>query len=93
VTEGMNGDRLFVNSRSNLGATESALDTTFGHGRGSLLGSITASAKSREQEARVTVGGPIAAEQVEEGWGERDVAILGAPAAVDMDHHAGGIDI
>jgi len=67
MAEGMNGDRLFMDSSSDLGATEGALNTTFGHGRRSLLGSITASAKSREQEAGVTVGGPIAAEQVEDG--------------------------
>jgi len=93
MAEGMNGDRLFVDSSSNLGPTEGALDTTFGHGRRSLFGTITASAKSREEEAGVTVGGPIASEQLESGKGERDVAILGPLATVDMDHHAGGIDI
>lgn len=67
MAEGMNGDRLFMDSSSDLGATEGALNTTFGHGRGSLLGSITASAKSREEEPRMVVGGPIAAEQVEDG--------------------------
>jgi len=93
MAEGMNGDRLFVDSSSNLGPAEGALDTTFGHGRRSLFGTITASAKSREEEAGVTVGGPIASEQLESGKGERDVAILGPLATVDMDHHAGGIDI
>jgi hypothetical protein len=93
VTQGMNGDSLFVNSSSDLGPPEGALNTTFGHGRRSLLGSITASAKSREEEAGVTVGGPIASEQLEGGLGERDVAIFGALSTVDMDHHAGGVDI
>jgi hypothetical protein len=41
----------------------------------------------------VTVGGPIAAQQVESGLGEREVAVLSAFASVDMDHHAGAIDI
>ena len=41
----------------------------------------------------MTVGPPIAAEQVEGGWGERDVAVLGPLSTVDMDHHAGGVDI
>ena len=41
----------------------------------------------------MAVGHPIAAEQIEGGWGERDVAILGTLSTVDMDHHAGGIDI
>ena len=93
VTQGMNGDSLFVDSSSDLGPAEGALDTAFGHGRGSVLCSITASAKSREEEAGVTVGDPIASEQLEGGLGERDVAILGALSTVDMDHHAGGIDI
>jgi hypothetical protein len=93
VTQGMDGDGLFVDSGSNFGPAEGALDTAFGHGRGSLLCSITASAKSREEEAGVTVGGPIASEQMEGGKGERDVAILGPLATVDMDHHTGGIDI
>ena len=67
VAEGMNGDSLFVDSGSNLGPAEGALDTAFGHGRRSVLCSITASAKSREEEAGVAVGEPIAAEQTG-GW-------------------------
>jgi len=78
VTEGMNGDRLFVNFGSNLGATEGALNTTFGHGRRSLLSSITGSAKSREEEAGVTVGPPIAAEQVEGGCRDRSRGDVGS---------------
>jgi hypothetical protein len=69
------------------------LDTTFGHGRLSLLGSCAASAKGGEEETRVAVGYPIAAEQIEGGWGQREVAILGTLSTVDMDHHAGGINI
>jgi hypothetical protein len=41
----------------------------------------------------MVVGEPIASEQIEGGWGQRDVAVLGPFSAVDMDHHAGGIDI
>ena len=78
VSQGMDGDGLFVDSSSGLGPAEGPLDTTFGHGRGSGVCSVTASAKSREEEAGVTVGGPIASEQLEGGKGERDVAILGA---------------
>ena len=93
VAEGMNGDGLFVDSSSNLGPAEGALDTAFGHGRRSVLCSIAISAKGGEEEARVAVGPPIAAEQMEGGWGQRDVAILGTLSTVDMNHHAGGIDI
>jgi hypothetical protein len=93
MAEGMNGDSFFSDSSSDLGPAEGALNTTFGHGRGSGVCSITVSAKSWEEEAGVTVGGPIASEQLESGKGERDIAILGPLATVDMDHHAGGIDI
>ena len=63
VAEGMNGDTLFMDSCSNLGTTESPLDTTFGHGKLSVLCSITVSAQGREEETRMAVGEPIAAEQ------------------------------
>ena len=93
VAQGMNGDSLFSDSGSNLGPAEGALDTALGHGRRSVLCSITVSAKGGEEEAGVAVGEPIAAEQIEGRWGKRDVAIFGALSSVDMDHHAGGIDI
>jgi hypothetical protein len=41
----------------------------------------------------MAVGEPIAAQQLKSSLGQRDVAILGALAAVDMDHHARAIDI
>ena len=93
MTQGMNGDRLLVNCGGNLGPPEGALDTAFSHGQLSVFCSIAATAKSREEEAGVTVGEPIAAEEVEGGWGERDVAVLGALSTMDMDHHTGGVDI
>ena len=88
----MNGDALFWDSCSNLGAAEGALDTALGHGRRSVLCSITVSTKGGEEEARMTVGDPIAAEQMEGGL-RRGTSIFGALPTVDMDHHAGGIDI
>jgi len=69
VAEGVNGDALFSDSCSDLGPTEGALDAAFGHGRRSVLCSITVSAKGWEEEARMAVGHPIAAEQIEGGWG------------------------
>ena len=53
VAQGVNGDSLFVDSCGNLGTAEGALDTTFGHGKLSVLCSITVSAKGGEEEARV----------------------------------------
>ena len=87
------GNSLFSDCGIKLGATKGALDTTFSHGSLRLLGTLAASAKGREQKLWMAVGEPIAAQQLKSGLGERDVAILGALAAVDMDHHAGAIDI
>ena len=36
---------------------------------------------------------PVLTQQMEGGLGQRDVAVLGAFAAVDMDHHALAVDI
>ena len=93
VAQGMNGDSLFSDSGSNLGPAEGALDTALGHGRRSVLCSITVSAQGREEKAGVAVGYPIAAEQSQGRLGKRDIAILGALSAVDMDHHAAAVDI
>ena len=89
----MNGDPFFADSCIILGPTEGPLDTTFGHRGLSLFCSFTVSAQGGEEEAWMTVGYPVAAEQVEGGLGERHIAIFGALPTVDMDHHAGGVDI
>ena len=89
----MNGDCFFADSGIILGPAEGALDTAFGHGSLGLLGSLAISAQGGEEEARMAVGYPVAAEQVEGGLGKRDVAIFGPFSTVDMDHHAGGVDV
>jgi len=93
MAQGVNGDALFVDSCINLGTTESPLDTAFGHGKLSVLCPITVSSQGREEEARMTVGEPIAAEQMECGLGEGHIAILGPLSTVDMDHHTVAVDI
>ena len=93
VAQGMNGDAFFADTGIPLGAAEGALDTAFGHGGLSFLCSLPVAAQGWEEELRMAVGEPIAAEQEEGGLGERDVAIFGALAPVDMDHHASGVDI
>jgi hypothetical protein len=93
VAEGMNGDSLFSDSSSNLGTAEGALDTAFGHGQRSVFCSVPISAKCREEQSRVAVGEPMAAEQIEGGLGERHIAILGTLSAVDMDHHTVAVNI
>jgi hypothetical protein len=93
VAESVNGGSLFADAGSHLGPAEGALDTAFGHGQLSVLCSTATSAKSGEEETRMVVGRPIASEQQEGGLGERDIAVLGPLSAMDMDHHAGGVDI
>src|SRR5262245_53740809 len=87
------GNSLFTDGGIKLGATEGALDTAFGHGSLSLFCTRAASTESREEQAGVAVGEPIAAQHLKRRLGQWDVAILGAFAAMDMDHHARAIDI
>ena len=39
------------------------------------------------------MGEPVLAQQMESGLRQRDIAVLGALAAVDMDHHALTVDV
>ena len=87
------GNSLFTDGGIKLGTTQGALDTAFGHGSLSLFCTRAASTESREEQAGVAVGEPIAAQQLKRRLGQWDVAILGALAAVDMDHHAGAMDV
>ena len=87
------GNSLFTDGGSKFSVTEGALNTTFGHGIEGLFCTCSASAESGKDKARVAVGHPIAAQQPQSGLRQRNVAILGALTAVDMDHHALTIDI
>lgn len=93
VAQRMNSDSLFTDCGIKLGAPKGALDTAFGHGSESLFGSFAVSAKGWKDKPRMAVGQPIAAQELQGRLGKRDVAILGAFATVDMDHHALAIDI
>src|SRR4029434_1384920 len=87
------GNSLFTDGGIKLGTTEGALDTAFGHGSLSQGCTRAASTEGREEKTGVAVGEPIAAQQLKRRFGQWDVAILGALATVDMDHHALTIDI
>jgi hypothetical protein len=93
VTEGMNGDHLFSDSGGKLSPTKGPLDTAFGHGSLRFPGSISASADGWEDEGGMAMGDPIATEQVKGGLGEGYVAVLGALAPMDVDHHPVAVDI
>ena len=72
---------------------ESALDAAAAHGRG--RGShmfVIASARGKEPGG-VAMGFPVEAQECQGRMRERDIAVLGALAAVDVDHVARAIDI
>jgi len=56
MSEGVDGNSLFMDASSKLGATEGALDTTFSHGVLGLVGAFAISAKGREQKVRMAMG-------------------------------------
>jgi hypothetical protein len=87
------GNSLFSDAGIKLGATKGALDTALGHGSLSLFCTSATSTESREEQAGVAVGEPVAAQEMESRLGQREVAILGALATVDMDHHALTVDV
>ena len=89
----MNGNTFFEHAGSALGVAESALDAAFGHGSQCLLDGGSFSTESWEEKLGMAVGAPVPAQQIESGVGQREIAVLGALAAVDMDHHALTIDI
>jgi hypothetical protein len=87
------GNSLFTDGGGKFSVTEGALNTTFCHGIEGIFCARSASAESGEDKARMAVGHPIAAQQPQSGLRQRNVAILSALTAVDMDHHALTIDI
>src|SRR5262249_62262979 len=46
-----------------------------------------------EEPGGMAMGGPGGAEGLEGAGGEWDEAVLGGLAAVDVDHHAGAVDV
>ena len=46
-----------------------------------------------EEPGGMAMGGPVFAEGLERARRQRDEAVLGALAAMDVDHHAGGVDV
>jgi len=93
MPEGMDGNPALVDAGSNLGLSEGALDTFNGHREGGSRGLIATSANSRKNEHGVFMREPITPEQEQGVLWQRDIAILGSLATVDMDHHPLAIDI
>lgn len=93
VAQGVDGHALFAYCGSALGVAEGVLDAAFGDGLGGLLGSGFVVAASGKDKAGMFVSTPVAAQQSKGRLGQRDVAVLGAFATVDMNHHALAVDI
>src|SRR5687768_1689843 len=50
-------------------------------------------ASSRKQPDGMPVSAPVGAQQAEQRRRERNIAVLGALAALDVDQHAGAVDL
>jgi hypothetical protein len=93
MAQGVDGNALFEHPSGPHGLAKGALDAALGHRLGCLMGIVSLVTASREDKPGMAVSEPIAAQPMEGRLGQRDVAVLGALAAVDMDHHASGVDI
>src|SRR4030042_1320437 len=93
VAKGVDGDLAFVDAGCPYGAAQGSLDAGFGHGGLTRGGTPSVSSPGREDQSGVSVGDPVAAEQSQGGVRERDIAVFGSFAPVDVDHHALALDV
>jgi hypothetical protein len=93
MAQGVNRNSFFTDAGIELGLAEGTLDAAFGHGIKGLIDAGSLSAESWEDKTWVAVGAPVLAQQMKSGLRQWDITVLGALAAVDMDHHALAVDI
>ena len=93
MSAGMDGDPCFGNAGPVFGGPEGALATGATQGKGSRRALFGIAPCGGKEPGRVTGGFPVDAEQSERIFGEGDVAVFGALAAVDMDLEARAIDV
>ena len=93
VAQGVNRNAFFAHASVPLGLAKGALDAIFGHRMDCLIKARSFSTQGWEEKTGMAVGTPVLAQQMKSGVGQRDIAVLGALAAMDMDHHALAIDI
>ena len=93
MAQGVYRNSLFTDADSKLGVAEGALHAAFGHGLDGLFGIGCFVAASWEDKTGMAMSEPVLAQPMEGRLGQRDVAVLGALAAVDMDHHALAVDV
>lgn len=93
VAKGMYRNAAFGNAGGVRGLSEGALNTGGGHGVFGCVALVSPSAKGRKNEDWISVGSPIAAQQLIGFIGDRNIAILGAFSVVDMDHFSSAVDV
>jgi hypothetical protein len=75
------------------GQAEGALEGGAAHGLGGGEGFLVAVAFAGEQQGGMTMRFPLLAQELERAVGQRNIAVLVALAAADVQEHAFGIDI
>jgi len=93
MPQGMDGHAHCGDPGTVFGCAEGALDTGATHGGGSRRTVVVIPPGGGKEPGRVTGGVPGGAEQSEGLFGQGDVPVFGALAAVDMDLEALAIDV
>jgi hypothetical protein len=93
MPEGRDGHAGFGDPGTVCGFTAGALDTGATQGRESRRTLLVIAPGSRKEPSRMTMGFPGGAEPREGRFGQGDVAVFGALAAVDMDLEARAIQV
>ena len=85
MAQGMDGHACCGHAGSRCGCAEGALDAGATHGGGSRRTVLVIPPGGRKEPGLVTMGFPGGAQQRERICGQRDITVLGARAAMDMD--------
>src|SRR5262249_14978666 len=93
MPQGMDSDAGFGALGPVCGLAEGALDTGATHGRESRRTVVVIAPGSGKEPSQVAMGFPVGAEQCKGLFGEGNVAVLSALAAVDMDLEALAINV
>ena len=93
MSEGMDGDAHFGDAGPLLGFAEGALDTGAPHGRGRRRALFLIAPSGGKEPGLVPMGFPVGAQQRKRIGGQRDIPVLGALAAMDMDLEALAVNI
>ena len=93
MSPGMDGDPGFGDAGSLSGGTEGTLDTGAAHGGGRCRTVGVIAPGGGKAPGGVPVGFPVGPQPHQGLFGQGDVAVFGALAAVDMDLEALAIDV